>query len=199
MATVEPSNYIEYNQEKLFDAIIYFCYHQLKHIDPNELPDIYIEIGTDESESIRDCGLTLVVAEDSIYVALSPKNIKENAEAGFHFKQSILKSLFHVFLHEFHHLLVLVDLYLKREKDTNLENIAECRYKESQKERRRLKRRGLDSDELWFNLDKEQDCEWFAFQNLALFENLYDHDFLYVPRKAFMAKVKKRSKLRVVK
>jgi hypothetical protein len=45
------------------------------------------------------------------------------------------------------------------------------------KERRKLGRQGFDSEEIWLNTPKEQDREWFAFQNLGLFENLYEHNF----------------------
>jgi hypothetical protein len=190
---VVPSKHIIYDAGKLSQSIAYFCYHQLKDIDPNELPDIYIEIDTEYANKLRQCGETSTWSKNMILVALSTKNISEDSQGGFAYG-CCLKSLFHVFLHEFHHLLVLIELYLKRDKGTNLIEISEQRHKESVNERRRLRRSGCDLDEVWINLDKEQDCEWFAFQNLALFENLYDHDFLYVPGKAFMAKVKKAKK-----
>ena len=190
LATVEHSKHIEYDENRLFDAIIYFCYHQLKHIDPNHLPEIYIEIGTEYCEDMEHNGTTFTFSENCVFIGLSPKNIKEQSEAGFCYK-SPLKSLFHVFLHEFHHLLVLIDLYLKYDGKINIELIGDQRHKESVKERKKLKRQGIDSDEIWLNTPKEHDCEWFAFQNLGLLENLYEHDFLYVPRKAFMTKIKK--------
>lgn len=187
---VEHSEYVEYDENKLFDAISYFCYHNLKHIDANDLPNIYIEIDNDDAKSIDGCGYIVTIDEDTVLIALSTKNIKETAESENCFSSPI-KTLFKVFLYEFKHLLVLIDLYLKREKGINLEMIEENRYKESLKECRRLKRQGFHSEEIWFNRPEEQACDWFAFQNLGLFENLYEYGFLYTPWTAFMAKVKK--------
>jgi hypothetical protein len=192
-AAIEPSKYIEYDENKLFDTVIYFCYHQLKHINPNELPDIYIAIDTDYCKQIKHCGSTITWDGDTVLIALSTKNIKEDSEAGYILNTPI-KSLFYIFLHEFHHLLVLIDLYLKRDKSITLEMIGAQRHNESLKERRRLRRQGFDSTEVFLNMAKEQECDWYAFQNLPLFDNLHEHNFLYTPRKAFMVKVKNGTK-----
>ena len=186
---VMPSKHIIYDAGILSQSITYFCYHQLKHIDIKHLPKIYIEIDTGYAKKIRHCGEVSTWGENVILVALSTKNISEDSQAEFAYG-CCLKSLFHVFLHEFHHLLVLIELYLERGKGTNLIDISEQRYKDSVNERRRLRRSGCPLDEVWINMAKEQNCEWFAFQNLPLFKNLYDHDFLYTPQKAFMVKVK---------
>jgi hypothetical protein len=34
------------DEDKLFNAIVYFCFHNLKHINPQDLPEIYIGIDT---------------------------------------------------------------------------------------------------------------------------------------------------------
>jgi hypothetical protein len=193
---IVPSDYTEYDNHKLLNTIEYFCYTQLKHINPNYLPNIHIKIGTKDVDSIGALGVTSVLDENSICIALSEKNIKEDMGSRVHSNQSLLKLLFHVFLHEFYHLKVLINLYLNSENGKNLENIAKCRYIERQKECRRLERQGCNSDELYFNMNEEIECERFALENLTFFKDLYEYDFLYTPKKAFMVKVKKNRRNR---
>jgi hypothetical protein len=135
---------------------------------------------------------------DTVLIALSTKKIKEDSEDKYCFSHPI-KSLFYTFLHEFHHLLALIDLYLKRDKGANLEMIAEQQNNELLKECRRLRGQEIDSDESWFNTPKEQEWDYLAFQDLTSFENLYEHDFLYTPLKAFMAKVRQSKEDKQIK
>jgi hypothetical protein len=91
------------------------------------------------------CGSISTFEGNNVFIALSTKNIKKQPEDKLYFS-SPLKSLFHSFLHEFYHLLILLELYLKNDTRLNIELIGEQRHKESLKERRILRRHGFDSE-----------------------------------------------------
>ena len=69
---VEPSKYIKYDPEHLSDTILYFCWQKLKHLNLEDLPEMYIGIGTEESEEMSHCGV-FDVLDDNLYCYL-PKN-----------------------------------------------------------------------------------------------------------------------------
>jgi hypothetical protein len=191
LISIEPSEYIEYDEDKLFNALLYFSYHNLKHITPNDLPDIYIDIDTDICEDIGNySGKTIVIDENALIIVLSSKNIRKASDDECCYKSAI-KSLFHTFLHEFNHLQVIIESYLNSDKKTDFKTYSTIEYKKSLKEHKKLIREGFDPDEAYLNKSDEQEADWFAFKNLSLFENLYENDFLYTPQKAFMAKVRK--------
>jgi hypothetical protein len=187
---ISSSDYIEYYDYKLANAVQYFCYHQLKHIELKYLPYICIEIGSDCLDQDQNCNAISMWEGDTVFIGLSTQNIKENADSAYGY-ESPIKLLFHTFLHEFYHVYRLIEAYLKDENDINYEKIAAQRHVESLKERKKLRRQGIDLTEVDLNMDEEQAADWFAFQNLSLFENLYEHDHLYTPQKAFMFKVRK--------
>ena len=97
--TIEASEHIEYDVDKLHNALLYFCYHNLKHIDPKYLPDLYIDVDTDYCREMDNCGSLNADESDILLIALSTKNIEKESGMGFYY-DSPLKSLFHVFLHE---------------------------------------------------------------------------------------------------
>jgi hypothetical protein len=187
--TIEPSTYINYDVDKLFSTIVFFCYQNLKHINPVDLPEIFIEIDTPYCKEIEPCGTFITFDENVVLIALSTKNIKEESDAKCNYN-SLIKSLLKIFLHEFYHLYDLIESYLKSDRTVSMEVFAKNRHKDRMKIRKKLRRQGLDLTDVDLNMPSEQDADWFAYQNLSLLENLYESDFLYTPQRAFMAKIK---------
>lgn len=188
---VEPSKYIEYDIDNLFNAVIYFCYYNLKHIDPKNLPNIYIEIGSDCLNKVKDYSAMSTWDENTVLIGLSTQNIKEESDSEYCY-ESPIKILFHSFLHEFCHVYRLIESYLENDRDINYDKYVAQKNIELLKERKKLKRQGIDLDEVDLNMDEYEAAECFAFQNLSLLEYLYENDNLSKPQKASMSKVKKQ-------
>jgi hypothetical protein len=53
---------------------------------------------------------------------------------------------------------------------------------------------GVDETHAYLSSQREQEAEWFAFKNMNLFENIYDHNCPYTPGKAFLVKAEEGSK-----
>jgi hypothetical protein len=186
--TIEPSEHIEYDVDKLHNALLYFCYHNLKHIDPKYLPDLYIDVDTDYCREMDNCGSLNADESDILLIALSTKNIEKESGMGFYY-DSPLKSLFHVFLHEAYNMFTLIECYIQGDMTSDIGISAGIQNKENEEKLNKLMEQiVLDSTNANSSLETEQEAEFFAFKNISLFENIYDHNFLYTPRKAFLVK-----------
>ncbi len=185
---IEPSEHIDYNADKLFNAIVYFCYQNLKHIDPNNLPEIYIDIDTEFCNEMENCGSFNTHESGMLLIALSTKNIENDSNMGFYY-DSQLKSLFHVFLHEAYHLFTLIESYIQGNMTVDIGTLAEKQNEENEKERKELMNQiGVDSADAYLSSQTEQEAELFAIKNITLFENIYDHNFPYTPGTAFLVR-----------
>jgi len=47
---------------------------------------------------------------------------------------------------------------------------------------------GVDETNAYLSSQREQEAELFAFKNMSLLENIYDHNFPYTPGMAFLVK-----------
>jgi hypothetical protein len=129
---IEPSEYIEYDADKLYNAITYFYYQNLKHIDPINLPEIYIDIDTEFCMEM-DCGGSFNTNENNmILIALSTDDIENESDMGVYYDWP-LKSLFHVFLHEAYHMFTLNESYIQANMTIDIDTLARIQSKENKK------------------------------------------------------------------
>ena len=174
---VESSKHIKYDPDQLFDTIVYFCWQRLKHFNREDLPEIQIGVGTEESEGMPNCGMFDVLDDDFSYILLSAKELKNDK---YRYKNKI-KSLLHMFLHEFYHMYICIDTYLKSDKSMSLYEWQHERYLNYKKECEDMVESGIDEDLTYHYSTEEMAAEAFAFKNLAYLENLYGYGFLVTP------------------
>ncbi len=153
----------EYSETNLVAAIECFCYHKLKHINPNDLPQIYIEIDTYYSEDKRNY---TIYNNNNVIIALSSQLSCNRGYA------PSIKRLFHTFLHEFYLFYFLLAEYQKSDKSVDIGIFAERKYEDDN-----------------FNEENSNaifDAELFVHDNMASLLNMYQCDLLCLPDYAFM-------------
>lgn len=177
---IKPSKHIKYNPEQLFETILYFCWQKLKHFNHEDLPEIYIEIGTKDAEKLDHCGMfdALDVLNGGLaYIVLSTKQLKSDK---YRYKDGI-KSLLHMLLHEFYHMHTCISTYIKSDKSISLHEWQHQRYINYQQECEDMVEAGIDEDLAYSYSVEEMAAEAYAFENLAYIENLYNYGFLVTP------------------
>lgn len=177
---VEPSKHIKYNPEQLCETIVYFCWQKLKRLNHNDLPEIYIGINSEETEDMDNCGVFDVLDDNLAYILLSAKKLSTDK---YRYKDKI-KSLLHMFLHEFYHMYTCIDTYLKSDKEMSLYDWQAARYTKYKEECKDMVEAGIDEDLTYYYSIEEKGAEAYAFENLAYLENLYGYGFLVIPPNA---------------
>jgi hypothetical protein len=174
---IKTSKYIEYDPDQLSETILYFCWQKLKLFDHNNLPEIYIEIGTKKTEKLKYNGYFDVIGDDLAHICLSTKELKTDK---YKYKDR-LKSLFQVFLHEFYHMHTCIETYLESDKLMSLYDWQHERYVNHQQECKSMTDSGIDEDLAYWYSKEEMAAEAFAFENLSYIENLYGYGGLVTP------------------
>ena len=178
---IRPSKYIKYDINQLYDTLQYYCWQKLKHLDLNELPPIYIEIGTKYTDELDCCGMSCALNDHISAIFLSTKQLLSDK---YRYKSG-LKSLLHMFLHEFYHMQLCVEAYIRTDKSISLHDFKNERYSKFTKECEDMVESGIDEDLTYYYSTEEIAANAYAFENLAYIENLYGYGFLVIPPNIF--------------
>ena len=114
----------KYNRSKLLDSIVFFCYHNLKHISKEDLPQIHIEIDGPNCTDMTARGCIVVVKSNIVTILISTYEIKKAVDQGIDFPD-YLKAFFHTLLHELSHTFTLINTYLQTNRENSLEDYYE--------------------------------------------------------------------------
>jgi len=178
---IRSSKYIKYDIDQLYVTLEYFCWQKLKPLSSNQLPPIYIEIGTKYTEELKHCGEFCVINDEIASIFISTKSLNSDK---FRYKNKI-KSLLYMFLHEFYHMYICIEDYIKSDKSIMLHDFQNKRYDKFIQDCYDMEESGIDEDLTYYYHPEEMAANAFAFENLAYLENLYGYGFLVTPPDAF--------------